>query len=424
MWTSAHTSQALAVFDTAARGQSRLAVAVRLSMLAFCGVALGPSAARAVPCSDVPNAVYVAVPPSAEQYVEKIAQKLQLDDAKPLPIIWQTTTSCRAVEAVARDSTPGVCAPGACLTGKAKVWPLDRTPVKTCDLAATGTHIDLALSDVFPSSCPAFAVTPATGIVDVLGPVSPYALVMNPAATEGAMQAEEAHFVFGAGQAAGVKPWLNDNAVYWLGDRDAGALLLSARSKLPIGRFRTGKVVATPDDVFAGLQTDAAAALGILPTVLTDPRRSEVRVLGFQAIGQHGAFFPDRKSTTFEKQNVRDGHYALWGYLHMIMRADPGDPKRPQSASAARVADILTGRVQVAMQDTLPMQVTQGFVPQCAMRVGRTSDSAALTPMAPTESCHCWFEKNVKNGLLSCGECKDGVTCAIGKCRRNLCEVD
>jgi hypothetical protein len=428
MWTSAHIRQSPEAADVLPySSQRRPRKRSPLAALVIAGLLpMMSTDAVAGPCSDVTGAVYVAVPPAAEPYVEKIAQLLQLDDAKPVPVIWQVTTSCRAAEAVALDNTPtGSCAVGACLKGSAKVWPLDRSPVKTCELDRNGTHINLALSEVFPGSCKEVAKIPAPGILDIPGPISPYTLVMAPQAMEGAMHAEEAHFVFGAGKAAGVKPWLNDAAVFLLGEGDAGALLLSPRIKLPIGKWRTGRQVSSADDVVAGLATDTSAGLGILPTAIVDKRRGEVRVLGFQSIGQHGAFFPDRKSTSFDKQNVRDGHYPLWGYLHMILRADPGVPSKPLSGSAGRVANILTGREPVASRDTVPMQLSAGFVPQCAMRVSKASDSAPLTPLSPpSDSCSCWFEKNVTGGLLNCAECKGGAACTVGTCRREFCEAN
>jgi hypothetical protein len=326
---------------------------------------------------------------------------------------------------VALDTIDASCAPGACIKGQAKFWtldPLDKAP-KTCDLDPAGTKVDLALSDVFPATCPVFGGNQPSGILDSPGPVTPYALVMAKQAAESAMQAEEAHFVFGSGKSAGVKPWLNDATIFIFGDKDAGQLLLAPRIKLIPGKWK-GKIVSSPDELYSGIAFEPATAVGILPTTLADSRRSELRILAFQALGQHGAFYPDRKSTTFEKQNVRDGHYPLWGYLHTILRANPLMPGQPKSQNGARLADILLARTQVASKDVLPMQVAAGFVPQCAMRVARDKgDTAALAPNPNSDPCHCWFEKNVQGGVLTCQECPDGNTCAVGKCRRNFCEV-
>lgn len=386
-----------------------------------------PAVSHAGPCSGVPNPVVVAGTPSAERLVQAVAKLLQLNDPKPLTVVWQlsSSTSCKGVESVALDTLPGSCAAGACITGTAKFWTLDPRDLapKTCDLDATGTHVDLALSDVFPQTCPAFSGAKPAGILDTLGPITPYAMVMAKSGPEAAIQAEEAHFVFSAGKAAGVKPWLNDATIFLFGDKDAGQLLLGPRVKLGVGKWQ-GKLVTSADDLFSGLQNEPATALGILPTTIADPRRtSEARVMAFQAIGQHGAFYPDRRSTTFEKQNVRDGHYPLWGYLHALLRADPVQPTQPKSANGARVAGILLAQSQVGGQDVLPMQVAAGFVPQCAMHIARTDDVSAPITYTPPDPCHCWFEKNVTNGMPSCMACPDGNTCAIGKCRRNFCEV-
>lgn len=417
-------SRTLGAWGSLGLGPGALALALAV------GVTLSPSLAPAAPCSGVPNPVYVAGTPAAAPLVEQVARMLQRDgDANPMTVVWQLTSACAGVEAVVKDTAVGSCAPGACITGKAQFWTqigTDTTP-KTCDLAATGTKVDLAVSDVGVLTCPAFAATTVTGIIDKTGPVVPYTLVMARQATESAMHAEEAHFVFGSGKAAGVRPWLNDAGIFTLGTKDAGQLLLGIQSKLAIAKQK-GTPVADADELITQLATDPATSIGILPTTITDKRRNEVRPLAFQSIGQHGAFFPDRKSPlgampTYEKQNVRDGHYTLWGYLHMILREDPVKPKTPLSARGGRLAQILTANERAANKDILPVQVASGLVPQCAMRVARTDDASPLTAFAPADPCHCWFERNVTSGVLSCAECKDGITCGVGTCRRNVCEV-
>jgi len=388
-----------------------------------------PAKSHAQPCSGVPNPVVVAGTPAAEPLVQQVAKLLQSgraeSDPNPLTVVWQLTSSCGGIEALALDTKDSSCATGACITGKAKFWTQDwqDSAPKTCNLEATGTKVDLALSDVFPATCPGFGGNQPAGLLDWRGPVTPYALVMAKQAIEQAMHAEEAHFVFGTGKSAGVKPWLNDAKIFVFGDRDAGQLLLGSRIKLGPGKWK-GTQVASPDDLILGLLTDPPSAVGILPTPLAELRRNDVRTLAFQALGQHGAFFPDRKATSFDKQNVRDGHYPLWGFLHAVLREDPIQAGNPKSQNGARLAKILLAQAQVGKdkQEVLPMQVAAGFVPQCAMRVTRTSDAGVLTPYNNTEPCHCWFEKNVTNGLLGCMECPSG-TCAVGTCRRKFCEV-
>lgn len=393
------------------------------------GFALCPSpSSAAVPCTSLVGpsapAVYVAGSTAAEPLVRQLAQSLTRDDPAKLTIIWQLKSSCGGAEAVARDTMPASCAPGACISGKAQVWTIDPrdTQPAECDLDTKGNKLDLAISDVAPALCPGLAGTTIMGLIDALGPVSAYGLVMATQAGETAIHAEEAHFVFGTGKAAGVKPWENDSVIALLGDNNAGQLLVGQQAKLAPGRFR-GVSALTPDDVVTTLYNDPASGIGILPTTLADKRRGQIKMLAFQAIKQRGAFYPDRKASSFEKQNVRDGHYPLWGYMHLLQRADPVTPGKPLSANGARVAGLLQGTMPVAGKDTLLLQVQAGFVPQCAMRVSRTSDTAPLTPLATPQSCHCWFEKNVTGGITSCVPCADGKTCATGTCRRYFCEV-
>ena len=396
--------------------------------IAFVGLALGPGVSFAVPCLNLASpgspAVYVAGSTAAEPLVRQLAQSLTRDDPTKLTIIWQMKSSCGGAEAVARDTMPASCAPGACISGKAQVWTIDPrdTQPAECDLDTKGNKLDLAISDVAPALCPGLAGTTVTGLIDALGPVSAYGLVMAAQAGETAIHAEEAHFVFGTGKAAGVKPWENDSVIALLGDNNAGQLLVGQQAKLAPGRFR-GVSAPTPEDVVTTLYNDPASGIGILPTTLVDKRRGQIKLLAFQAIKQRGAFYPDRKAGSFEKQNVRDGHYPLWGYMHLLQRADPVTPGKPLSANGARVAGLLQGTMPVAGKDTLLLQVQAGFVPQCAMRVSRTSDTAPLTPLATPQSCHCWFEKNVTGGITSCVPCADGKTCATGTCRRYFCEV-
>ena len=391
------------------------------------GLLLGPSVGWAFPCSSLTSPVYVAGSMAAAPLVSPVAQALTRDDPSKLTVVWQLTASCGGVGAVVRDTMPASCASGACITGKAQFWTIDPRDLQPgeCDLDPKGTKVDLAVSDVAPAMCPGITPAMLTGLIDIPGPVSAYGLVTAPAAAPTAIQAEEAHFVFGAGtglKMAGVTPWINPAVIGVFGDNSAGQLLVGQQIKLPPGHWK-GQTVNTADDVVSLVYTDQTAGISILPTTLVDARRNELKMLAFQALHQRGAFYPDRKANSFEKQNVRDGHYPLWGYLHLVQRAEPANPTKPLSTNGARVASILQGGVPVAGKDSMLLQLQAGLIPQCAMKVTRTSDTAPLAPALPTEPCGCWFEKNVPSGVLGCQACLDGKTCASGKCRRNVCEV-
>ncbi len=424
MWTAAHIPRGYRSI--------RLAGSLGTVIAAFLAGFLWPSHCQAQPCTALPNPIIVSVPPAAEPFIQKVAfllQRTKTPNPMPATVAWQVNPSCAGVDVVANDKSAS-CVDGGCLHGQAKFYPVADDPIAFCDLdagATTGTKANLVLSEVAPATCLNYAGNPPAGVLDsgAAGPVIPYALVMSQQAPQSAnsIQAEEAHFVFSVGGPAQVPPWLKSATVFLFGNKDAAELLLGPRVKLASDRWK-GTIVSTADDLLAGLKSDAATALGILATPFADTRRSDFRILAFQALSQHGAFFPDRKSNSFDKQNVRDGHYPLWGFLHMIQRESPTAPGQPKYSKGNQLATMLLGNAPAAGQDVVDLQVAAGFVPKCAMRVTRQSDAGPPAATAPADACNCWFEQKVKQPgePLGCKECPDGV-CAEGTCRRKLCEV-
>lgn len=371
-------------------------------------------------CQDLPSPIYVAGAASAMPLLKALAPLL-LKDADQATVIYQPRGSCAGVEALVRDTDPNTCQQGACLFGAAVFYTLDGGE-KACDLPATGAHPHVALSEVFAESCPALGGGAPRGIVDLPGPVSPLALVAPRQSTEASIHAQEAHFVFGFGMDGGVLPWTVTDSIVVRDERSGGQVLLSQHIQVPPGRFK-GTQAADPADVIARLLAgDPRPAIGFLPTALADARRGDLKILAFQALGQRGAFWPDRAASAFDKRNVRDGHYPLWGYLHVIGRADPVMPDRLRSVLAGRLADLVLGKATVPNVDLLETQVRAGLVPACAMRVSRTRDTAPLQPYTPPAPCGCWFEKSVPQAQTRCTACTDDKACGAGRCRRGYCE--
>jgi len=401
------------------------------SVLLFVGAVGFPKSASALECRVLSEPAYVMASSSAEPMLGEVAKLLARTDAQKQTVIFQIAPACSALEAMVRDTNPGSCALGACMKGKAYFFPRDPIPdpnrTQTCDLESGGTKIDLVLADVFPQTCPAYAQTPPTGVLVAAGPVAAYTFSMSKTATEAAILAPEAHFVFGAGQSAGLKPWISDAAIAHLGQQDAGTLLTAPRIKLPGNKWK-GTVAANTDALFDVLFNDTEHGIVVLPTSVADRRRKELRPLAFQAMDQTGAFFPDRRALvpdkqSFEKQNVRDGHYPLWGYLHTVLRQNPANPSEPLSEKGKRLSNIFLGKSVVGGQDSQVLQVQSGLIPQCVMQVSKTTDAGPMTVSAPKDSCRCLFEHNVVQGTLNCRQCPTG-TCTTGTCRHNYCEAE
>lgn len=380
-----------------------------------------PAPAAGVRCADLPAPIYVAGSSAAGPFLQSLSAPL-LADADSAVLVYQHKGSCAAVEAVGRDVDPKRCAQGGCVFGSASFYAEDGS-LKTCDLGPDGTHLDLALSDVFAGSCPAFGGGVPKGLLDVLGPVSPLAAVAPRELPEPALLAEEGHFVFGFGESAGVPPWTQNDSIFIRDERSAGQVLLGLHIQVPPGRFK-GTATASAEEMTRKLLSgDPAHSIGFLPTSLYDPRRRDLKALAFRAFGQRYAFYPDKKTTSYEKQNVRDGHYPLWGYLHGLARADAMNPDQAATRGARRILDLLTGKTHLGALDPVLLQVQAGLLPQCAMKVRRGSDPEPLSPYEPAEPCGCWFDKMVKMGTTSCSACTNDKPCGGGHCRRGFCEA-
>src|SRR5262249_30994214 len=125
--------------------------------------------------------------------------------------------------------------------------------------------------------------------------------------------------------------------------------------------------------------------------------RDKLTALAFQAFHQKGAFYADSTATSFDKRNVRDGHYVNWGYLHMITRVDAGGA---MNANAKRLVDWVTGNTGATgtpspFGDITDIIIQAKMVPTCAMKVTRASEGGAISPLAPASDCSAKFEAAV-----------------------------
>ena len=75
-------------------------------------------------------------------------------------------------------------------------------------------------------------------------------------------------------------------------------------------------------------------SIGFANAAEFDANRAAVNPVAFQAAGQTEAFYADSSRTVADRKNVRDGHYPLWGYVHLIARTTSG-VLSPQAADLA-----------------------------------------------------------------------------------------
>jgi hypothetical protein len=114
---------------------------------------------------------------------------------------------------------------------------------------------------------------------------------------------------------------------------------------------------------------------------------------------------------------VRDGHYPLWGYVHFFTPVVQGGPSPEASAM------VLLFNVPKLEQGLLDKIIEASLVPQCAMKVARTSEVGEFT-LQTGFGCGCYFDYKTRN-RTSCTSCSTAEDCPSShpNCNYGYCEV-
>ena len=102
--------------------------------------------------------------------------------------------------------------------------------------------------------------------------------------------------------------------------------------------------------------------------------------------GSCRGYLPDSNKNSFDKLNVRDGHYPLWGYEHFFTPVGAGGV--PSDAAKAFVTRFSIARLDQMLLDNI---IAASLVPQCAMKVVRTGEETTFMPQTGL-SCGCYFD--------------------------------
>jgi hypothetical protein len=159
-----------------------------------------------------------------------------------------------------------------------------------------------------------------------------------------------------------------------------------------------------------------------------------VKELAFQAQGQSCGYLPDSSSTAFDKLNVREGRYVIWGPIHFITAVSGGVPvsssnpgDAPTNAAVAKLIDLVTLSSSLTISEaeqSITAAANADVVPDCAMRVQRagevTPSPAEYSYLPPEGSCGCYWES--QTGSTTCTTCTTtSSTCPV--CRYGYCEA-
>jgi hypothetical protein len=312
--------------------------------------------------------------------------------------------------------------------GTAEYWVTGSDVSHACDLPPDpGQSVDIGLCDVFATTCRPDLPGLPDNVGDFIGPVQTFMFTVPQASSQKAISAEAAFRVYGLGAASGVSPW-DDEAFIFRRNEDSGnQRTISTFIGLPVDRW-LGQEVVSSGDMEPRLveSSNPEKTIGITSGDVADQisARRDLRTLAYQHYGQTCAYTPDGDLASFDKKNVRDGHYYMWAPTHFYARVEGGAITDPVVRD---VVNYLTGTKPLPSKNTDLMSTlkSSGLVPKCAMRVSRVKEGGELSPFTPHPSCACAFEAATPSGGSSaCPTCSSDVECPSDRssCSFGYCE--
>ena len=397
-------------------------ILVAACALVALAIFIAPGRADAAPplCSSLPGPiVYIESGDTQEPLLKSIGQKLR-NSASPVTLVYNLTGSCTLIQDMYTASPMKVNLKYVPSTAENATW----TPAQP-SLACTNTSvpIDLAISAVFVSACTTQA--PPAGIGLINGPIQGYGFLIPKASTQVGITAEEAYFAFGFGQIGGASPWLDETYFHIRPSTKSTMVSLADTIRLDPTKWR-GHPWNASSDVVNAVSSSASpeGTIGIIGLEIYDQNRTTTSILAYQAYQQRHGYYPDSTSTSFDKQNLRDGHYVPWSPTVYIAPVDAGG--QPTNANVKRLVSLVLGTAASDDVDGLASVVAVGVIPDCAMKVSRTVDGGDLSLYTPAHPCGCYYEAGVPAATgapAGCKACTDSSTCGAGKCNHGYCEV-
>lgn len=377
-----------------------------------------PDRVDAAPCASLPNPVYLQVGDTQLNLLKRLGRALRDNTPNPISLVFITSGSCANITAI--YTRVPITANMQYIPSMAEdpAW-VPSSPTLSCEPPTGGVVPDIANSAVFNSIC---TQDPPPATVKLSeGPKQAYVMAVPESQTEHkAITFEEAYFTFGFGAASMINPWMNESQMFIRTITKSTLLAWAANISVPPDKWKGMRFDGSPM-VVAAVESGPPEAIGILGQEVYDARRGTLNILAFRARGQYAAYYPDSDATSFDKKNVRDGHYTVWSPTIWMDTVDAGGT--PVSARARYVVDLVSGRSVTPAQnfDMTKIVADVGLVPDCAMGVKREFEGGPLSLYQPPESCVCKFESLVATS--SCATCDATTPCAAGTCRAGFCEV-
>jgi hypothetical protein len=375
-----------------------------------------------VDCDSLPNPVYLQVGDTQEPLMKALGRTLRDTTVHPQTLIYKTSGSCVNTQAIFTDTKLTENLKYIPSTAEDSAW-TTASASPTCTIAAAGHAIDVANSALLTSACP-YDKPADIGLFK--GPDQAYVFAVPSGSSQTSITAEAAYFVFGFGSAGGVTPWTDESQYFIRTTTKSTLLALAANIRVPGAKWKGTQFDGSPM-VVSGLQmsTNPEASIGILGDEIYDKNRNTLKVLAYRAYDQKHAYFPDSRSSTRDKRNIRDGHYTPWSPTIWMTKIDTTS-QAPVNAEAERVIKLILGENldEAPAFNPLDTVISVGLVPECAMKVTRDTEGGDLSPYQPQEPCNCYFEKKVDDANFNCKSCDSSTPCDNGQtCRHGYCEA-
>jgi ABC-type phosphate transport system substrate-binding protein len=403
-------------------------LAVTAGGLLAARVASAQDAGTTPTCASLTNPVYVDGSSAFVPTMGAFAVKLANSTANKMTVVYTSPGSCAGVNDIATNKD---------LTGTGTYFTLSSSNAlvkNSCTLPASGQKADLAISDVFYSSCgtAAPATQPAT-LKDFPGPAQAMLFIVPKAnTTTQYITAAEANILYTCGATAGIASFNQASGIFCRDQNSGTQITIASNVGLPPAGLTMCQSVsgsAMPTSV-AGFSMPNAS-IGFVGADIYDANRTTLNSLAFQASGQTKAYYSDSTTSARDRQNVRDGHYTPWGYEHMLAYVDGNGV--PINANAGKLINVINGVISdPAVGDSAIIEATAGTIPVCAMGVKKTDDAPGyMTTVTPT--CTCAYLKAATGtapaSCVACGGGSDGGAdaaaggCTGGKtCQHGFCE--
>lgn len=392
--------------------------------------ALAPGRAAADPCEmDSGKVLYIAGPDSMINVLRGVAAALWDEETK---VFYKGYPSCLGISTLVNNepTTPDPAEIGTPDAHLVSFWPGDPEVEMQCDLPFDAEDegepeipADIVLSEVFPTTCSSYP-NGLGSIHDFQGPALGFGFIVHPDSSAVSISAEAAYLAYGFGAESNVvEPWTDPMRILHR-DANSGTENIFAKTiGLDVNKWAGTSLNSTGvllSQVADATGADVDSTLGGANVSILDQRRDDLRVLAYQHYDQTCGYFPDSTPTRFDKRNLRDGHYPIWGIVHILTRVDAGG--LPVNAGANRFINLVLGTAEIAGLDPIALEAEGGLIPQCAMNVIRDEDGGPLASSQPLRPCGCYYESLV--GETDCEVCTSSAECPKDRpeCSYGFCE--